>query len=264
MKITWYGTASLVIESGNTSLVFDPYLKDLPKGRETEEEFETRKKALAEHSNVLITHGHFDHLSDIKKIYGDLDCTVYLTKTPLETLTKEKFEQSKMREIKFGDSLDFQDFNVKVLKGKHITFVKKEIAKEFALGIFKKTFFKDFSRAMRIGVKFLKYPENDQTVFYEIEVEGKTVQIMGSADLDSEVDYKIGADLLILPHQGRGDIDEHNKKIVERLQPKRILLDHYDDAFPPYSADVPLDNFINEVSKSIPTDKLIEGVTVEI
>lgn len=87
---------------------------------------------------------------------------------------------------------------------------------------------------------------------------------MGSADLDDSVDYPINADALILAHQGRSDIDEHNQRIVNILKPKRVLLDHYDNSFPPISSNVEVDEFCHIMSKTIPTEKLIEGKTITI
>ncbi len=68
MKITWYGTASIILQSGQTTLAFDPYLKQLPKDYEPKELFENRAKALSAQKNVFITHGHFDHLSIVKAL----------------------------------------------------------------------------------------------------------------------------------------------------------------------------------------------------
>ncbi|MCR4951559.1 MAG: hypothetical protein K6A40_09585, partial [Solobacterium sp.] len=65
---------------------------------------------------------------------------------------------------------------------------------------------------------------------------------MGSMNLLDE-DYPEGADLLILPFQGRSDIDSFGEQIIRRLKPKTVLLDHYDDAFPPMSGTVETASF---------------------
>lgn len=264
MKITWYGTASLVLETSNASILIDPYTKFLPKGRETEEQTKEREQAFKNQKNILITHGHFDHLSSVPALFLNVDCKVYLTKTPYDTMNKNGFNKEKMQVIDFGDTLTFGDIEVKVLKGKHIKFVKKEIVYGFLTGIFKKHAFIDFCRAMKIGKFFFSYPENDETIFYEIRAEGKLIQVMGSADLDENVSYAENADILILPHQGRKDIDVQNKKIVEKLKPKRVLLDHFDDAFPPFTTEVSTKAFIEEVSKITDASTFVECVAVEI
>ncbi len=260
MKITWYGTASILLEVGDTSVMFDPYLKDLPKDYEPIELLENRKRAFLQQKTVFITHGHFDHLSSINELYNDKDCKIYLTKTPYRTLKREGFPTQKLQEISAGQEICLGDVKVRAIQGKHIEFIKKDLAKGFITPHPPKVFCRGLART----IDYLKYPESGEILFYEIEAEGKRLQIMGSADLAEGVKYPTGADLLILPHQGRKDIDEHNKKIVERLMPKRIVLDHYDDAFPPYSALIPVDDFCAEISKTIPTQKLVEGQTIEL
>lgn len=260
MKITWHGTASVLIESGDTALMFDPFMKDLPDGGEPPEKTERRKSAFLAQKNILITHGHLDHLASVTSLYKDLPCTVYLTKTPYYVLCGEGFPSEKLRLIKPGDVLEFPGVTVNVLRGRHIKF---DMALLLRL-IFDKRLITQFSRALRLKRLNKHYIENDETLFFQISAEKKSVQLMGSAELAVGTGYPSCADALILPHQGRSDMDKHNRSIAETLRPKRIFLDHYDDAFPPISSVVPTDNFCAEMSKKIPTEKLIEGEAVYI
>ena len=43
---------------------------------------------------------------------------------------------------------------------------------------------------------------------------------------------------MILPYSGNHDLVAEADRVVERLRPKRILLSHFDDAFPPMSRSV--------------------------
>ncbi|MCD8120555.1 MAG: MBL fold metallo-hydrolase [Lachnospiraceae bacterium] len=87
------------------------------------------------------------------------------------------------------------------------------------------------------------------------------IQIMGSMNLDPNVTYPTGADVLVLPLQGRSDQDEYAVQFVERLRPKLVLLDHYDDAFPPISKDVDVSGFVRNVEERlrIPCRAMKEG-----
>jgi L-ascorbate metabolism protein UlaG (beta-lactamase superfamily) len=80
-------------------------------------------------------------------------------------------------------------------------------------------------------------------VVYDISVAGERVLLMGSLNLDRETEYPVGADLLIMPLQGRSDIAKYAMKFLERLRPKRVLVDHCDDAFPPISSRVDTGRF---------------------
>ncbi len=255
MKITWYGTASILLETSETSLLFDPYLKYLPKGYESEKLCIQREKAFEAATNILITHGHLDHLSSVPSLYSNKMCTVFLTKTPAEVIAKQGFSQAKIHRIVPGDILEFSDISVCVYQGKHIHFDAKLILHK----VFQLSTWKQFSRALHLLKLDLQYKENKEIVFYEIRGEGKRIQIMGSADLADDVEYPTEADVLILPHQGNSNIDSHNETIIKRLKPKRVLLDHYDDAFPPISEQVPVEDFCRKMSVEVPTEKMIEG-----
>ncbi|MCD8293821.1 MAG: MBL fold metallo-hydrolase [Clostridia bacterium] len=258
MKITWYGTASVLLQSGETGIMIDPYLKDLPKGAEPQEMHDARLAAYSSQSNILVTHGHLDHIEHIPYIYSERECTVYCSKTPYHTLSRHKFPEEKMTLISPGDEFQIGPFSILVFQGKHVHFDGRLIRSI----LFSGRTWRHFFRAVGIGLRALRYPEKDETLFYEIRAEGKRIQVMGSADLRDDVQYPEGADVLIMAHQGRSDIDSHNAALAERLAPKRILLDHCDDAFPPISSYVPTDDFC--ASMQMPTQRLIEGETLEI
>ena len=82
--------------------------------------------------------------------------------------------------------------------------------------------------------------ENDETLFYHIESEGRTVFLMGSLNLRDDTEYPSGADLLILPYNGWTDNYPPAVSAIERLKPKRVLLDHYDVTFPPLTKKLDL------------------------
>ncbi len=260
MKVTWYGTASILIETDDVSLLFDPYMKYLPENVESLEVKQERKNIFQNQNHILITHGHLDHLSSINELYHDLKCQIYLTKTPYHTLQSQGFSKDKLYLIESNDILKFNNTIVKVYQGKHIQF-DKGIVKEL---FFSKQIWLQLPRALYLCFMNFQYKENGETLFYEIESNGQRIQLMGSADLDSNVDYPTCADALILPHQGRSDIDKHNQKIVNILKPKRVLLDHYDNAFPPISSDVEVNEFCNIMNKTISTEKLTERKTITI
>lgn len=260
MEITWYGTASVLLETKEAALLFDPYMKDLPEGREAEAARQARWEAFRGQKNVLITHGHLDHLSSITALYADIPCTVYLTETPRNTLLAQGFPEEKLRLIRPGDGLKFGDITVHIIQGKHIQYDMKTAVQLFS----RVRSWKMFRRMIRMARINRVYKENEETMFFEIIAEEKRVQLMGSAELAEGIAYPTGADVLILPHQGRSDMDRHNRVVVEKLEPRRILMDHYDDAFPPVSTEVPTEDFCREMSRQVPTEKLVEGISVEI
>ena len=105
-----------------------------------------------------------------------------------------------------------------------------------------------------------------ETVFYEVSAEGKRVQIMGSLGLDPNTDYPTGADVLILPFQGRSDLEAYAAPIVRSLAPKQVLLDHYDDSFPPMTTQVETARFEALLTREygIPCSALRKNETITL
>lgn len=74
---------------------------------------------------------------------------------------------------------------------------------------------------------------------------------MGSMNLDPDTDYPTDADILVLPLQGRSDLDTYGLALAERLKPRQILLDHYDNTFPPLSDCIDPSGFIQNAEQKL-------------
>ncbi len=71
MKITWLGHASFRMEVADAVLLIDPWLAGNPSFPD-----ERRADALAGATHILLTHGHFDHASEVADIVQETGATV--------------------------------------------------------------------------------------------------------------------------------------------------------------------------------------------
>lgn len=247
MKITWYGTATLRLESDQGRVLIDPFFRRYGN-RERLCNIFSRENA------IFITHGHFDHISNVYHIFGKRkDIKIFATKTPIRTLIEDGMEPEIFHEVEIGDCVTVNGFEARVWRGKHIRFdgklVQNTICSKRML-----THMTDFFRDI---VRWTHYKEAGETVFWEFRAEGKRVQVIGSASIDETESYPVGADLLALSYQGRSDIETYVQPIIEKLQPKCIMPIHFDDSFPPISSEVDMDGFERMMRERFPNIQLM-------
>ena len=76
MKLSWHGTASILLESEGYRIAFDPFLT-IPLHETTcRRKLHAVKYRTAD--SVLVTHGHFDHIGAVKPLAQALGCPGYL------------------------------------------------------------------------------------------------------------------------------------------------------------------------------------------
>lgn len=180
-----------------------------------------------------MTHGHFDHVVNIPEIARrNPDVRVYCTEMPYRTLAGKGVPAGNMRLLRYGDEPDINEFKVTVLHGKHAVLPKATPA------LLKRI----LSSESRGNLPFIMREnrlcrENGETLFYVIRAEGKTVFHMGSMNLRDDVDYPSECDMLLLPYNGWEDSFPPAKAVIERLKPKKVLLHHFDNTFPPVTSE---------------------------
>jgi L-ascorbate metabolism protein UlaG (beta-lactamase superfamily) len=236
MKLKWYGTASILLEHDGTGLLFDPFFPL------NDELFQPPLEEMASADYILATHGHVDHLSAIPALVKHDSCKakVYCTAKPRETLISKGVAEGRIQTIKPFDVLQLGAFEVCVLKGKHIVFdVGTVVRKILSPRVLK--YRRNLKHIMREN---RDYPEAGETVAFEIKAAGKRILLMGSLNMDSETEYPLGVDLLVLPFQGRSDMCRYAMPFIGQLHPQKVLLTHFDDSFPPITSKVNLAHFV--------------------
>ena len=246
MRLKWYGTATILFEYNGTEIVFDPF-------------FPLNKKSfqppLHEMSadGVFVTHCHFDHISAIPALVkqGNKPFQVYCNEETRSILISKDVENSRICCIAPGDSITLGPFEVHVLKSKHINFntalVLKTLFNPRVL-----YYWNNFKHILKETKN-----KNVETLAFNICAPNKRIFLLGSLNLDNETEYEIGADLLILPFQGRSDLCEYVLPIINRLKPMKIMLTHIDDTFPPVSSSVDTGQFIKNMKKDYPNIPII-------
>ena len=227
MKMKWYGTATIEYSAPGGRLLVDPFVP-LPgsKHRVDISEYDG-------YSDILVSHGHFDHIVSIPEIIRRNPGThVYCTQTPYETLLKKGVPPENMVTIHYGDRMQIGGFTVTFLHGKHAVLPKAS----------PKTVMTILKRGNRKNLPFIirenrLCPENDETVMFLIEADGKRILHMGSMNLREDTEYPRGCDLLMLPYNGWEDNFPPAVRVIGQLDPEKVILHHFDNTFPPVTSE---------------------------
>ena len=257
MKITWFGTATIEMESQENRIMFDPFIQ-MPGG-----EHPIDKAIFAKPQNVFITHGHVDHLSSIPELIATTDIVVYCGQVAATTLIKQGVSMKQIRSIHYGDIIPTGNINVRALKGRHVKFGPWLVFKT----IINPRMILYSQNLVQLAKMHKKYKEGDNTFVYEIKAEGLRILLLGSLALDERTEYPKDVDLLILPYQGSSSLQKKAMKIIRRIRPKTIILSHFDDAFPPISRSINTRRFQLNMKKRLPFVRVIRpeaGIPVEI
>ena len=226
MKIRWLGTASVEIESNGTRLLFDPYMRHLSRELPA-----FPREALAEANAIFITHPHLDHFADIKEVLSETAAPVYVCPRGLRNAPEQA---ERLTAIAAGDRINVGGMTVTAYQARHCVFDAKTILSVLGRGLGRR--FVPLAKVLR---QHLRFGIGEKDIYaYRISDGERNVILFGSAGMDENEKYPEEADLAVWPYQGRSDMYLWSVPMLRRLKPKKVMLTHFDDAFPPMSSDV--------------------------
>ena len=227
MRMKWFGTATILLEQDGACLLFDPFIS------RNDKLFTLPIGDLPPLTAILVTHGHLDHIADIPQILEhEGNAPVYCTARPHRALAEMGVPPERLRTVAPADVLHLDPFTITVLKGRHVVFDKKKIMKS----LLSPRLIRHWNPFMTMMKENRICEEAGETVVFDIQAQEKRILLLGSLNLKDDAAYPIGADLLILPYTGRSSLPQYAMTLIDRLRPRRIVLDHYDDSFPPISS----------------------------
>lgn len=243
MKIMWCGTASLLLESGDTRLLIDPYLRKFDRAGAP---FPVEEARQAE--AIFITHPHIDHFCDTD-FFSEGKRPVYVSARGIALARRNGLDTSVMRELRAGESVAAGAFTVTAYRGRHCAF---DAATVFRVLFSPRTWlhFADAARLLSAAKRYV-IPMDEIFVFHVTDGE-KSVVVLGSAGMAEGEAYPKGADLLVFPYQGRAGMHREIKPFLDVFAPENVMIDHFDDAFPPVSKRVGTKKFPSAVNERLP------------
>ena len=254
MRIKWYGTASLLIEGGSTRVLIDPYLRGYNK-KLPPVPVEEATSAEA----IFITHPHPDHFLDVGAFSGGNVKSVYVSQNGIELAEKYGLYSDKMVAMGADEEIAVGDVTVRTFKSRHCRF---DAATVLGIVFNPVTYFKA-GKAIALLKSMKKFKLQGDIYALEISCEGKSVMVLGSAGMEEGVSYPQGADLLVFPYQGRRRMHKYMQPFLKTFNPKAVMADHFDNAFPPFTSAVNMQKFAPYVKEALPQARAIVPVEGE-
>jgi len=100
------------------------------------------------------------------------------------------------------------------------------------------------------------YPQGE-VLGYRFVGAAPSVVHLGSAGFYPSELAQMRSDVALLPLQGRSDIERVVLRMVRLLQPRRVVLHHFDDFYPPISAQIDVRPFIELLARQQPDVRVI-------
>ena len=245
MRIAWLGAASLRIEGKEGSAWFDPYLKTFSTGLPP-----FPLEALSGAQAIFITHPHLDHFADMNAITPRCACPVYVNARGLAIAREQAFDLPRFRQISPGDEVRVGSLTVRAYASRHC-FYDRPILRQTVRRAARPDHLHEGLMLERQNLQFRIDLRRDVLAYEVIEGE-KHVFLLGSANCRNDVACPAHMDLLVYPYQGRSDMLSYSLGLLSRFSPRRVMLDHFDDAFPPVSARMDCAPFVRMAAKRFP------------
>lgn len=217
ISFRWLGVAGLELSVNNHVMVIDPYFTRFPLWKtffgRVEPDRELIAKKIQYCDFVLITHAHFDHLMDVPDVVRNTGAIALGSPNACRLLSVCGVPNERIREIKAGDRLTLAEFQVEVFSAQHVKLPGYLPSRLPAV---------------------LKPPLRARD--YRMDEDFSFLRSIGSqrvlTDPGERPEAGVAADVLFFfPHRD----EVYCRSLLPRVQPKVVVLTHWDDFFRPLS-----------------------------
>jgi len=110
MDLTYYGHSTFQLETGDTTLLFDPFFADNPHTDASAAEFDP--------DVVLLTHAHFDHYSDVEGVLEGSDPLV-IGNFEITQRVNQDYDHDAIQPLNEGGNVEFDWGTVEAVHARH-------------------------------------------------------------------------------------------------------------------------------------------------
>lgn len=234
VNFKWFGTDGWEITFGNKTILFDPWLSrfdcgffsgkfnpNTPLAVEEALIDQHLKKA----DQILIGHGHWDHMADIPYIAKKTGAQVIGSETHANVLRAAGVPEGKIVQVKGGELMQFDGYTIEVFPGLH------------SMGPTKKhTVPGHLYQVPSAPTKVGDMPEGDSLIYLITIREKFSIFLMSTANFVERAIAGLKPDVALIASIFANQIHKFTPRLLKALNyPKVILPTHWDHFEKPYS-----------------------------
>lgn len=235
MKVTFFGTTTLLFDDGKDQIFFDAHMtrpslikyifgKEPTNKKLVDKELELHK--VDRLKAIFVSHTHHDHVLDAPYIAGRTGAVIYGSSSAINVARGGDVPEDHMVEFRANETYEVGDYRIKVIPSLH----SKPTILNNDLG-------ETIDEPLRQPARLRSYKEGGSFDFY---VENKDLKVMIRPSfnyIEGQMDgYK--ADVLFLGVAGLQKADEKTEETffhetVDKVGPKLVIPVHWDNFFSP-------------------------------
>ena len=246
VELRWLGTAGFQVRCRGHELALDP---NLTRGAGATPALALRVEELAAASLVLVSHGHFDHVQDAAAVAIAAGARVVAPRACLAGLERAGVAAERLAACEASPQVAWAGGTIRVVPSRHIRFdarmVLGTVGRVIRGGILRRLW-----RLVR------RFPMGSNSDFL-LELGAERVLFSGSGGGGWEARAALAPTTFLLPFAGRTDIVNYALAGLRVVRPRRVVLHHFDDFFPPFSRPYPVAEFSARVRAELPEVELV-------
>ncbi len=234
VNFTWFGTDGWEITFGNKTILFDPWFSRFDTGFfrgkfDPSTPIKVEEASIDQHvkkaDQILIGHGHLDHMADVPYIAKKTGAMVIGSETHANVMRATGVAEGKIVQVKGGEYMQFDGYTIEVFPGLHSMGPTKKHAIPGHL-----------FTAPAAPTKVADMPEGDSLI-YQITIGRKTrIFLMSTANFVERAIVGLKPDVALIASIFANQIHDFTPRLLKALNyPKVILPTHWDNFEKPYA-----------------------------
>jgi L-ascorbate metabolism protein UlaG (beta-lactamase superfamily) len=244
--LTWLGAAGFHVKYRGEELLLDPFLSR-PMGGSRPANVEAEHFARV--SLILVSHGHFDHAMDAGRLARLSGARVFAPAKTCSRLSRGGLADTRLFANERHARVEWNGVHIEVVPSRHIRCNPALVVRSLVRIV----------RGRLATVMFRlwrDYPKGSDSEFL-LDFAGYRVLHSGSGGGDWARLSRLHPNCLLLPYSDRLDLPDYYMEAVRTLVPDTIVLDHFEDFFPPLHVSYPIEEFGIRVKREFPHIRLI-------